>query len=172
MLIRLAQLYDLEEILEITAEIVRHLKEQNIPQWQNNYPNTTILTDDIMHQTLYVAVINDSIVGFFNLSLEKDPSYDVIYQGKWLTKDKPYAVIHRMAVKIAYHKQGVAKAILMFAKDFVRVNGYASIRIDTHELNIAMNRLLLHMGYVYCGIIHLIGYSDEDKMRNAYELLI
>ena len=86
-----------------------------------------------------------------------DATYHRIYEGEWLS-DAPYSVIHRIAVK--YHGRGIID--FCFEECFKR---FPSIRIDTHEDNIPMQKCLSRCGFKYCGIIYL---ADGAK-RLAYQ---
>ncbi len=97
-MIRLAKFTDISFILEIIKDAVNFLKEHNIPQWQNNYPNEDVIKADINRQTLYLYWLDNKAIGMINIALAKDPQYDLIYQGAWLN-NLPYATIHRLAIK-------------------------------------------------------------------------
>jgi len=172
MIIRLATNEDLKGILEIVQDAVNLLKKNNVNQWQNGYPNRDVFLKDIENETLYVLCDEAIIVGFCNISPLPDPSYKVIYEGNWLTDVEEYVVIHRLAVRKEYYHRNCAKILIEFAKEVAIRNNKISIRVDTHQDNMPMNRLLQKMGFIKCGIIHLIGYSDAEKARVAYEKII
>ena len=44
-----------------------------------------------------------------------------------------------------------------------------SLRIDTHEYNFPMQKMLSKNGFVKCGIIYLNGIMDNVNKRFAYE---
>ncbi|HEY8445175.1 MAG TPA: GNAT family N-acetyltransferase [Bacilli bacterium] len=172
MKIRLATNEDLNGILEIVQDAINLLKQNNVNQWQNGYPNRDVFIKDIENQTLYVLCDNSIIVGFCNISPLPDPSYKVIYEGSWLTDVEEYVVIHRLAVRKENYHCNCARTLIEFAYKIAKENHKISIRVDTHHDNIPMNRLLQKMGFIKCGIIHLIGYSDAEKARVAYEKII
>lgn len=172
MRIRQAEEKDLTEILEIVQDAVNLLKQNKVNQWQKGYPNKEVFINDINHKTLFVLDEERQVIGFCNLSKDSDPSYEKIYLGKWLTKINSYVTIHRLAVRKEYYHKGAAKMLLEFSEKYAKENNLISIRVDTHQDNIPMRKLLEKMGYLQCGIIHLIGYSDEDNERIAYEKLL
>lgn len=67
-----------------------------------------------------------------------DPTYNIIYEGKWLN-DKPYATIHRIA------STGEIKGIMHIAMQFA-LQQYDNIRIDTHHDNMVMQHLIEKKG--------------------------
>lgn len=167
-MIRHATLNDLVQIMDITQDAVIFLRDHQIPQWQNHYPNATTFKKDIENNTLYVYEVDGLICGMANIALEADPQYNVIFDGAWLTNG-PYAVVHRIAVKGSCIGKGVAKELLTYAEGVARHHKLVSIRIDTHRMNIPMNRLLTRMGYQWCGVIELSDHNQTDYYRLAYE---
>lgn len=86
-----------------------------------------------------------------------DPTYDVIYEGRWLN-DAPYATIHRIA------SDGTRKGILHLAMQFALLD-YNNIRIDTHRDNQVMRNAITKEGFAYCGIIHC--WNGDERV--AYQ---
>ena len=85
--------------------------------------------------------------------------------GQWLT-DRPYAVIHRIAVDDKLKGRGIAGWILEQAEYLCRQRGVESLKIDTHQDNTSMRRLLEKQNYHYCGVIQL---HRDLSLRVAYE---
>ena len=166
-MIRHATPKDITQIMEIVADAVLFLRNHNIPQWQNNYPNVTTFMQDITNRTLYVEETDGIITGMANIATTRDPQYDKIYEGAWLT-NSPYAVVHRIAVRGSALGHGVACKLLTFAEEVAKEHNLTSIRIDTHRANSPMNHLLLKMGYEYCGVIELTDHNQADYYRLAY----
>ena len=101
------------------------------------------------------------ILGVFYYAEENDPTYDVIYDGAW-QNDKPYAVIHRIAVSRDSHGKGVAAFI--FDSCFAR---FPNLKIDTHRDNLPMQRALEKRGFVRCGIIHLANGDERIAFQRV-----
>jgi RimJ/RimL family protein N-acetyltransferase len=169
-MIRLARVADIEGILSVANDAIANLHADNVDQWQNGYPNKEVFLNDIKNQTLFVYE-DKEIQGVCNLSLERDPSYDIIENGEWLTNGK-YLVIHRIAVSTKVIGKGVARKLFAFAIDYGRNNNVGSIRIDTHSNNKRMMGTLKNAGFIKCGVINLLNYNDGDSSRDAYEFLI
>ena len=160
---------DLEPIMKIIGEAQVFLASHNIDQWQNGYPNEEAILRDITNNVSYIITSKDSILtGTAMFSTKKEPTYKSI-EGEWITKsDSKYGVIHRMAVTNEFRKKGVAKFIFEQCEQLLLQNNIESMRIDTHEDNLAMQGLLNKLKYLYCGVIYL---ENGDK-RLAYEKLI
>ena len=88
---------DIPRLKEIFAIARRFMAEAGNPnQWTEGYPSEELLQEDIDSGDSYVIVKGDRIVATFVLRGGADPTYDIIYDGKW-PNDKPYATIHRIA---------------------------------------------------------------------------
>ena len=152
--IRKSELKDIPEMLKTFAIAVQTMRKNgNLEQWIN-YPPDGLLEKDIQAGKSYVIEANGKIAGTFYFALEEDPTYLVIDDGAWLN-DKPYAVIHRIAVSRDSHGKGVAAFI--FDSCFAR---FGNLKIDTHRDNLPMQRALEKRGFIRCGIIHLAN-GDE-----------
>lgn len=160
-MIRLATSDDIASLKEIYAHGRTFIKSYQSPQWQNNYPSDALIQDDISKNALYVYLYDNQIVGVMTV-FDDEPTYDYI-EGNWLSH-KPYKVVHRIATHKDYYQRGIAAKLL----DYVYSDlGAISIRIDTHELNVPMQKMLIKNGFSYCGIIYL--NTIEDRKRLAYQ---
>lgn len=172
MAIRLAQVSDLSDILVITHQASSRLASQGIPQWQGGYPSRINFEHDIAKQQLFVAIDDaQHVVGFASISLDEDPNYDTVFGGSFWTIPHPSVVIHRLAVDERYLGQGIAQALYHHAEVIAQQQERHSLKVDTHEKNIAMNRLIMKMGYRLIGTIKL-AHDAIDPWRLAYEKII
>lgn len=161
--IRIAELRDLNEIYVIIQDAQAYLKQQNIPQWQNGYPDSETILHDIKTKSNYVLVDQSTIVGTCVVSLDEDMYYKNI-DGQWLSNEK-YAVIHRLAINNKYKGQGVANQLYDFVQDYAKQQGVRYVRIDTHELNQSMRKSIGKNGFTQCGIVKV----KDNAPRIAYE---
>jgi GNAT superfamily N-acetyltransferase len=157
---------ELPELMALFSEARATIAALGIDQWQNGYPNEEIVTEDIEKQRSYAARRGEALCGTFVL-MEREPLYDRIQDGEWLTGDRiwGYLAIHRVAVAVACRGQGISTAILNFAEEEAKTRGLTSLRIDTHKGNVVMRRMLEKHGFSLCGVIHL---ANGDP-RVAYE---
>jgi RimJ/RimL family protein N-acetyltransferase len=159
-----AELKDSEAIMQIIKEAQHHLREKGIDQWQNNYPNKEIVEEDIARGINYILLKDDIIIGTVVLTFAGEETYKRIYKGQWLC-NQDYAVVHRIAVARAFMGQGYGSIILKELEKLCLEKGFYCIRVDTHEENRAMQKLLENRGFHYCGIIYL----KDGAKRLAFE---
>ena len=157
---------DLDRVMQIIFDARTRIGKLGIDQWQYGYPTRDIVKEDIALERYYVGEDNENILVVFAMIDDGEPTYDVIYDGTWLTADDDkYMAVHRIAVAGDSLGRGVASAALAFVAAQGISRGFVGIRIDTHEGNVPMRGMLEKNGFVHCGTIYL---TDGEK-RVAYE---
>ena len=168
--IRKTETKDLDSIMSIFSEARKTIALLGIDQWQNGYPSRPVIEEDVKREQSYSVLSDGKIVATFALLLHGEPTYDEIFEGNWLTGDEKghYIAIHRVAIAISSRGSGISGKIIDFAADIARFLGKKSLRIDTHEGNVVMRRMLEKNSFVHCGTIYL---QDGNK-RVAYEKVL
>lgn len=157
---------DINNIINIIKQAQEYFREQGIDQWQNGYPNVETIRNDITNQHSYVLLKDNKIVATAAVSFDGEKTYDSIYEGEWISNSE-YAVIHRIAVDNTYKGSGLSSQIIREVEELCLNKGVHSIKVDTHEENISMQKLLKKNKFQYCGVIYL---EDKSK-RIAFEKL-
>ena len=168
MIIRKATECDIPAMMQIIDAAKKFFRENGIDQWQNGNPNADVLLNDIKNGESYI-VVNEAgeVCATAMVSLRIEPTYSEIFDGKWLNNGS-YGVIHRVAVSPDAKKSGLASMLVSFAEQQTRSAGFSSLRADTHDDNIPMQKMLSKNGFVYCGNIFL----SDGAPRRAYEKLL
>lgn len=161
MILRKTKLDDIDRVMEIINQAKQYFKNNNIDQWQEGYPNEESIKEDIMNEEAYVLEDNGKILGTCMVTIQGEPTYHTI-DGKWLFNED-YVCVHRIAVDEQYKGAGLASIILDQA--IAMYPNFHSVRMDTHEDNLSMQRFLTKYGFVFCGIITL----QNGAPRRAYE---
>ena len=171
---RKAKIEDLDQIMEAVEDSREVLRLQGNGQWQDGYPNKDDFINDINNKRLFVTFDKEpnEIVGVCALTYSEE-DYHHLYEGKWLT-ELPYMVMHRVAIKKKYRGRGYGKrlfelfiaiitaVITSYFIEQAKVEGYRSLRIDTHEGNAIMRHLIESFGFTYCGKAILT--PNKDRM--------
>ena len=158
---------DIDSVMNIIRQAQEYFKIQGINQWQDNYPNPDVINSDIAKGESYVLLKDDNIVATAAISFDGEKTYESIYEGKWITNNK-FAVIHRIAVDNNYKGLGLSSKIIKYVEELCLNKDVYSIKIDTHEENISMQKLLEKNDFKYCGIIYL---ADKSK-RVGFEKVL
>lgn len=164
---RLAKSDDKSQLDKIYEDGSKKLKSEGINQWQGvDKPNTYNLENLINDKVIYVLEDDNKIVSTA-LIFNYDEDYENNLDGIW-NLDGSYISIHRVGTISNKRNKGYGRKILEFCEEYARENNFKSIRIDTHEDNKSMQRLLKSLGYNNCGIVYL----DGRKKRLAFDKII
>ncbi|WP_236897503.1 GNAT family N-acetyltransferase [Clostridium beijerinckii] len=158
---------DIDDIMNIIKQAQAYFKEQGIDQWQNNYPNPETIRNDIVNKHSYILLKDNNIVATAAVSFDGEKTYNSIYEGEWITNNE-YAVIHRIAVDNTYKGLGLSSKIIKNVEELCLSKGVHSIKIDTHEENMSMQKLLKKNKFQYCGVIYL----EDGNKRIAFERIL
>ena len=157
MKIRKATYEDIPEVMELFARARNIMRASgNLHQWNDSYPSEDIVRQDISAGVCYL-LCEEKILATMAFIPGPDPTYSVIYDGKWLD-DSPYYVIHRIAV----YEPGHNAANKLFEWGF---NQTRSIRIDTHKENVIMHHILKKEGFTHCGRILLKNGDPREAFQ-------
>jgi ribosomal protein S18 acetylase RimI-like enzyme len=160
---------DIPIIISIIDDAKEYLASQKIDQWQNGYPNSEQIEEDIKNGESYVVLNEENrVMATSMFTTNSEPTYKVI-DGNWIINETiKYGVIHRMAIKKEFRKLGLATILFDEFHQQLKNQNIQSLKIDTHEENIGMQSLIKKLGYRYCGII----YTDYGAKRLAFEKLV
>ncbi len=169
-IIRKTKKPDIPALMEIFSEARKTIAALGIDQWQNGYPNAEVIAEDIEKEQSYLVEAEGRAIATFAMLTQGEPTYDEIFDGRWKTSGgrEDYIALHRVAVSVACRGQGISTRIVEYAVQAARELGRASVRIDTHEGNVVMRKMLERHGFVHCGTIFL----ENGDPRVAYEYLI
>jgi Sortase and related acyltransferases len=167
MVLRKATTADIPAMMEIFCHAQASLKSMGVNQWQNNYPNVDIIDKDLANETAYVLTKDGNILATATIIFNHEPTYDRIYEGEWLSRDK-FIVVHRIAVNNHYKMKGIASHILKEVERMAIRANIRSFKIDTHKDNIPMRKMIEKNGFTYCGRITLL----DGNSRVAYEKIL
>jgi ribosomal protein S18 acetylase RimI-like enzyme len=163
---RKAGLQDLEMVWKIFTDAILHMSEQNIPQWDEIYPNKDIILDDIKKQQMYLLIENGVLVSAVVLNEYQDEEYAAL---PWRYTDEKTAVIHRLCVSPSQQKRGWGKKTVLLAEGELIKKSYSCVRLDAFSLNPFALRLYESIGYEKAGEVHFRKgkfYCYEKRLKN------
>lgn len=163
-MIRLAEVTDINAIMTIVGQAQQALAELGIDQWQDGYPSRQAILDDIACNVGYVAVEDNTVIGYAAIVLTGEETYKQIYANEWHTSND-YVVVHRLCVNSSVRRSGIAIRLMQHAASLAREHSFSAFRIDTHRGNIRMLAMLQKLGFKPTGIIH---YDSGERV--AYDL--
>jgi GNAT superfamily N-acetyltransferase len=158
MIIRKAEISDLENIMKMYKSCVAGMLKNSIDQWDATYPNAGVIMEDLIAQTYFVAEENSIIIGGINIDQNQDKTYLEI---DWEDKSDSSLVVHRLGVKEEFWKKGIGKKLMIFAENLVVEKGLKSIRLDTYSGNPKAMEFYINLGYQQLGHIYLKEGKNE-----------
>ena len=158
MIIRKANKTDLENIMKMYKSCVTGMLENGIDQWDDTYPNTEIISEDLNVGTYYVAEIDGTIIGGVNIDKNQDNTYLTL---DWEDKSDSFLVVHRLGVKEEFWNKKIGKYLMLFTENLVIEKGLKSIRLDTYSGNLKAMEFYRRIGYSELGTIDL--KPDKEK---------
>ena len=169
MQIRLATDEDLGALMALLRRVVPLMRAAGNLQWDENYPNETVLQRDIDLKQLWIAEIGPDIAGFAAVTMDQEPDYA---QVGWDINEAAI-VVHRLAVDPSFRGAGVASSLMRQAEHIAVERAVFAVRVDTNTQNEATQRLFPKLGYQLAGEISLQFRPDlrffcyERRLRSS-----
>jgi GNAT superfamily N-acetyltransferase len=166
--LRQANINDLAAIMTIINGAKAQLRAAGSPQWQDGYPNANTIGSDIAAGVVHLLTVDGQVAGTVSLITAVEPTYATVEGGNWAKPDAPYATIHRIAISADFAGQHLGHVFMQQIADYARAHNIYNLRLDTHRLNQAMQRVATAAGFKLRGTIYIT--HGEDRARLAYEL--
>ncbi|PKF75984.1 GNAT family N-acetyltransferase [Chryseobacterium sp. PMSZPI] len=163
MIIRKAVQNDVSQATQVLEEVKTHMLDQGIDQWDQEYPNKKVLTEDIEKREGFVYVEDGNVLAYMALNELCDEEYNDL---NWKTAT-PFLVIHRLYVKPDAQGKGISSKMIRYAEEFALEHQYKSIRFDAFSLNDTANAVYLKKGYDLVGTVRF-----RKGIFNCYEKAI
>lgn len=147
-----ATMKDIKEICQLFDKAIHEMDKLGIFQWDNIYPDYSVLENDIRDQTLYVGRLGDKIAVVYVINREEDKQYK---NGNWRYTGKSYCVLHRVCVHPQFQNCGLGGATLEHIHEQAKEMQIDAIRLDAFSKNPFALRMYKKAGYNNVGIAQL-----------------
>ena len=137
---------------------VTGMLKNGIDQWDDTYPNTEIINEDLNVGNYYVAEIDGTIIGGVNIDKNQDDTYLAL---DWEDKSDSFLVVHRLGVKEKFWNKKIGKELMLFTEKLVIEKGLKSIRLDTYSGNPKAMEFYRRLGYTELASIDLKPNKDK-----------
>lgn len=159
-MIRKAVHDDVFQAAQVLEEVKADMLNQGIDQWDQEYPNIKVLTEDTEKGEGFVYEEDGKVLAYMALNELCDEEYNDL---NWKTSP-PFIVLHRLYVKPTAQGKGISSKMIRFAEEFAIQNQYQSIRFDAFSLNDTANIVYTKKGYELVGTVHF-----RKGIFNCYE---
>jgi len=173
MTIKSVNLNDFENVMQFYYDLIESMQSAEFrPGWKKDiYPTRQFIRDSIVKNELFIAIIDDSIVGSMIMNHDYADGYSKI---KWkITVEKnEIMVIHALGISQYYQGKGIAKKMVEYAIENCKNSGIKAIRLDVLASNKPAQKLYTAMGFIYMNTIQLF-YEDTGLTDFLlYELVL
>lgn len=162
---------DIEPLSRLYDRLNDHLAETvNHAGWiKGIYPTAETALNAVLEQSLYVATLDDVIVGSIVLNHVPEPAYA---KAQWPTEGSydEMLVVRTLVVDPNYMQQGIALAMLEFARNLAIDSGFKALRLDVFENNTPAIALYKKADYRYVGTVDLELNIPGLEYFELYEL--
>lgn len=148
-MVRLLNANDLQQATAVLTRVKANMAQQGIDQWDEEYPTSAILLDDINNKQAYGYFEQEELIAYMVLNQHCDPEYADI-QWQYPT---PFIVMHRLFVCPTQQGRGISSKMLAFVEEHAKQNNYNSIRFDTYAKNPTANAVYTKKNYRFAGTV-------------------
>jgi len=148
MIIKLTEQY-IGAAFSIIQDVINSMHSGGIDQWDEIYPDKTVIEKDIVTGHAFGCLLDTVIVGYVAFNNIYPPEYDTI---KWNISGTPL-IVHRLAVRSDKQNSGIGKDMMLFAEQYAKICNCQCIRFDAFVKNPAANSLYVKLGYQNMGTV-------------------
>ena len=141
---------DLDSVFQVFKDAIAEMNRNNIPQWDELYPDREILKEDISKKQLYLGMADGDIASVHAVNSECDEEYE---NGDWEYPNASFGVIHRLCVNPKFQNKGIGNKTLVHIEQELKAQGVETIRLDVFTLNPFALRMYDKLGYVKVGTV-------------------
>ncbi len=151
-MIRKATQNDIDSVADIYDRLIDfESKTVSYTGWKKGvYPTSHEPETAIPHATMYVYEENGKVSASMIINSNQADAYREM-PWKYEARDEKVLVIHTLCVDPEQKGKGIGKAMVNFAKDYAKQNGFEVIRIDTGVTNLPAQRLYSKLGFETVG---------------------
>ncbi len=145
---------DIPGIMDLISACVKHMELSGIFQWNTDYPNLKVISEDVESGCLYMIKNGFGYVAIVALNEIQPEEYAGI---RWQHSSDRSIVVHRLAVHPSFQGMGAAKKLMLHAEQLARGLRLPSIRLDTYSSNKKAVSLYERLGYSMTGQVYFPG---------------
>jgi ribosomal protein S18 acetylase RimI-like enzyme len=140
---------EIDQVMTLIKEAISEMERNGIHQWDEIYPDRTVMLNDVAAGQLYSTMSGNTITGVITLNEDQPSEYGSI---SWNDEGRPL-VVHRLCIDPEFQGQGLAKRLMEFAEDYARENNFTSIRLDAFPDNSRAVALYDSLNYQLLGTV-------------------
>lgn len=141
---RKAETKELDTVLGLYSLATENMIREGIDQWDEVYPSTELITEDISRGELVVGVSEGEIVCAYVVNDEEEPEY---MTAPWEYPNVKSCAMHRLCVSPNHHRKGIAQSAMMNILKDAKENGCETVHLDTFSGNFKALAMYKKIGF-------------------------
>ena len=137
-----AKQFDLDEILNLYKEVILN----TFTTWDENYPSKELLVNDINMGNLYIAKINNEIIGVSFLGEQEKNSEN------WCVKLNNPLGVARICISPKFQGKGIGSRFMSFLMDEAKKQGADGMRFHVCTKNPSAMKMYERCGFKNYGL--------------------
>jgi len=157
---------NLTEMAALIAACSQDLREQELFQWDESYPNRVFFQEAIAEGHAHVLWVQNRIAGLVVLDEWQHSSWEAI---AWEPAGSRALVVHSFAIHPHFQGQRLGSALLECCEAWAVSHGFDTLRLDVFAENQAAIRLYQRHGYRLQGRIVVPGKPAGHQDYDCYQ---
>lgn len=142
---KIATMEDYDEIIIMKNAVKQKVIDENLPIWQDGYPNDEFIKEDIENNFGRILVVDNKIVSYATYH----PCLYEYDSGTFPTDD--LMSFGRVMTKVSETRKGYAYELISHIIEETKKKGYKGLGILVDDFNKKALNLYLKFGFKYCG---------------------
>lgn len=140
----------LREIEELFRKVILDMRQKGIDQWDEQYPDSSVLRADAVSGSAYGLVEQGKLIGYIAMDEIQASEYASV---AWRESDCRALALHRLCVRPTNQRSGFADMLMLRAEEVARERGYGAIRLDSFEGNKPALYVIERNDYAFVGTV-------------------
>ncbi|MFZ7943000.1 MULTISPECIES: GNAT family N-acetyltransferase [Bacillaceae] len=166
--ISLATAADLIRVDQLFQDCKEALQQQEIYQWDDEYPNKEYFAHTINEKELFILHNETTILGAMVLNEWQIDEWDEV---NWTNKAGTYLILHSFCTHPSVQGKGYGGDMLQFAENMAKEQGYDGIRLDAYSGNKGSLGFYEKRGYKKTGEVNFKSKPAGHGTYFCYEKL-
>lgn len=164
---------DIDELEILYDRLNDYLSETgNYPGWiKGIYPIRKTAEDAIKEDSLFVLRKGNAIAGSIILNHIPEKAYEGVNWGIHADESE-VLIVRTLVIHPAFMRQGIARSLMAFTKEYAKSQSQKSIRLDVSVDNLPAIKLYEESGYKYISTVDLGLPYEHLKWFRLYEMVI
>lgn len=168
-MMRMAEEKDMNRLNDLYGHCIRALDEQEIYQWNDQYPNRQTLVTNLARRSQFVFEDNGELLGAVCLNEEQALEWGAV---DWSDNDKKCLIVHALVVSPKHQGNGYGQKFLEIYEAYAVSKGYKGIRLDAFSENPIANRFYKKNNYVKVGQVVFDYKPEGHQVYYCYEKML